>query len=73
VVIVSDDRYNLSALGTVTVVAATRTTALAGMPGKRPRSGRVGGLDEDSVIKVTQVATIDRRRSRGGSGRCRTG
>jgi mRNA interferase MazF len=61
VVIVSDDRYNRSALSTVTVVAATRTAALAAVPGNVLVPAGVGGLDHDSVVNVTQVATIDRR------------
>jgi mRNA interferase MazF len=60
VLVISDDRYNRSALRTVTVVALTSTTRLAALPGNVAVPADVSGLDRDSVVNVTQVATIDR-------------
>lgn len=60
VLIVSADHYNRSKLRTVTVVVLTGTVQLAALPGNVLVPTGVGGLDSDSVINVTQIATIDR-------------
>jgi mRNA interferase MazF len=60
VLIVSADAYNRSSLRTVTVVVLTTTTALAALPGNVLVAADVSGLPRDSVVNVTQVATIDR-------------
>lgn len=61
VLIVSADHYNRSTLRTVTVVVLTTATQLAALPGNVPVPADVGGLARDSVVNVTQIATIDRR------------
>lgn len=60
VVIISDDRYNASKLSTVTVVSLTGTLRLAALPGNVLLPADVTGLESDSVVNVTQVATVDR-------------
>ena len=60
VLIVSADHYNRSKLRTVSVVVLTTTTQLAALPGNVPVPAGVGGLPQDSVVDVTQIATIDR-------------
>jgi mRNA interferase MazF len=60
VLIVSDDRYNNSRLQTVTVVVLTSTARLAALPGNVAVAVALAGLDKDSVVNVTQVATLDR-------------
>lgn len=60
VLIVSADQYNRSDLGTVTVVVLTTATQLAALPGNVAVPADLGGLQRDSVVNVTQVATIDR-------------
>ena len=60
VLIVSADPYNRSTLRTVTVVVLTTTRQLAALPGNVAVPAEAGGLPEDSVVNVTQVATIDR-------------
>jgi mRNA interferase MazF len=60
VLVVSADPYNRSSLGTVTVVVLTTTTQLAALPGNVLVPADVSGLPQDSVVNVTQVATIDR-------------
>jgi mRNA interferase MazF len=54
------DRYNRSTLRTVTVVVLTTTTQLAGPPGNVVVPSDVSGLSVDSVVNVTQIATVDR-------------
>ena len=49
-----------SSLRTVTVVVLTTTGQLARLPGNVVVPSDVSGLSEDSVVNVTQVATIDR-------------
>jgi mRNA interferase MazF len=62
VLIISADQYNRSKLGTVTVAVITSSLQLAALPGNvLLPADAVEGLDSDSVVNVTQVATIDRR------------
>jgi len=60
VLVVSADQYNRSRLRTVTVVVVTSTTQLAGVPGNVAVPADISGLPSDSVVNVTQVATVDR-------------
>jgi len=60
VLIVSADQYNRSNLRTVTVVVLTTTEQLARLPGNVAVPSDVSGLPYDSVVNVTQLATIDR-------------
>ena len=60
VLVVSADQYNRSRLRTVTVVVVTSTTQLAALPGNVGLPSDVSGLPHDSVVNVTQVATVDR-------------
>jgi mRNA interferase MazF len=60
VLVISDDRYNNSRLRTVTVVVLTSTARLAALPGNVAIAAELSGLDKDSVVNVTQVATVDR-------------
>lgn len=58
--IISDDRYNASALRTVTVAALTSNMKRAGQPGNVAVPAELSGLDRDSVVNVTQLITVDR-------------
>lgn len=60
VLVVSADQYNRSTLRTVTVVVLTSTSRLATLPGNVTVPAGLGLLPEDSVINVSQLATIDR-------------
>jgi mRNA interferase MazF len=59
-VIVSDDTFNRSRIATVTVVPVTTNLRWAMAPGNVFLPKGAGGLSEDSVANVTQVATVDR-------------
>jgi mRNA interferase MazF len=43
----------------VTVAVLTSTVQLAGMPGNLSVPAGAAGLERDSVVDVTQIATID--------------
>jgi mRNA interferase MazF len=60
VLIVSADHYNRSELRTVTVVVLTSNNRLAALPGNVAVASDVSGLDAESVVNITQIATIDR-------------
>ncbi len=60
VVVVSADSYNRSALRTVTVSVLTTNVQLAALPGNVAVPADVDAVDVDSVVNVTQVATVDR-------------
>ena len=60
VLIVSADQYNRSKVRTVTVVVLTTNRQLAALPGNVVVPADLGGLPQDSVVNITQVATVDR-------------
>lgn len=61
VLIVSADQYNRSKLATVTVAVLTGNLQLAALPGNvLVPADVVADLGGDSVVNVTQIATIDR-------------
>jgi mRNA interferase MazF len=59
-VILSADQYNRSRLNTATAVVVTTTTQLGALPGNVRIPVDLGLLAQESVINVTQIATIDR-------------
>lgn len=60
VLIVSADQYNRSELRTVTVAVLTSNARLAALPGNVGVSAELAGLQEASVVNVTQIASVDR-------------
>jgi mRNA interferase MazF len=60
VLIISADSYNRSNLRTVTVVVLTTNVKLVALPGNVSLPAGISGLEADSVVNVTQIATIDR-------------
>jgi mRNA interferase MazF len=60
VLIVSADPYNRSTLRTVTAVVLTTNMQLSALPGNVAVSADLTDLEDDSVVNVTQVATLDR-------------
>jgi mRNA interferase MazF len=60
-VVVQDDSYNRSRLGTVIVAGLTTNLRLALSPGNVFVPAPTGGLKEDSVVDVTQLGAVDRR------------
>ena len=59
--IISADAFNRSELRTVTVAVLTTNARLAALPGNVPVPAGTGGVEADSVVNVTQIATLDRR------------
>ncbi|MGH7882851.1 MAG: type II toxin-antitoxin system PemK/MazF family toxin [Candidatus Dormibacteraceae bacterium] len=59
--IISANRFNRSNLQTVTVVAITTNLRYADLPGNILLPANQGKLERDSVINVSQVATLDRK------------
>jgi len=60
VLIISGDPYNRSSLSTVTVAVLTGNARLAALPGNVAISTEFAEIEADSVVNVTQIATIDR-------------
>jgi mRNA interferase MazF len=61
VLIVSADHYNRSNLRTVTVAIITTNAQLAALPGNVAiPADIIADLEADSVLNVTQIATVDR-------------
>lgn len=61
VVIISADSYNRSDLRTVTVAVLTTNTQLAALPGNVSVPADLDAVEADSVVNVTQIATVHRR------------
>lgn len=62
VVVVQADAYNASRLATTIVATLTTNTALAAMPGNVFLPAASTGLSKDSVVNVTALLSVDRRR-----------
>jgi mRNA interferase MazF len=62
VVIIQSDRFNRSQIDTIIAAAITRNLRLRNAPGNVYLPRRTGGLDHDSVVNVSQLVTLDRRR-----------
>jgi mRNA interferase MazF len=60
VVVISADSYNRSDLRTVTVAVLTTNVQLAPLPGNVAVPADIDALETDSVVNVTQIATVDR-------------
>lgn len=62
VLIIQSDPFNESGIRTVVVLSITSNVRLAEAPGNVLLKKQVSGLSRDSVINVSQIATIDRSR-----------
>ncbi len=60
VLVISAGQYNRSKLRTVTIVVITSNARLAALPGNVLVPAEVSGLQAESVVNITQLATIDR-------------
>ena len=60
VLVMQSDDFNMSAVNTTIVVSITSNLRLAGAPGNVLCRKRQTKLSKDSVINVSQVATIDK-------------
>ncbi|HEX5131113.1 MAG TPA: type II toxin-antitoxin system PemK/MazF family toxin [Candidatus Krumholzibacteria bacterium] len=61
VLVVQSDVFNTSRIGTVVVAAITSNVALARAPGNVVLDASRHLLNRDSVVNVSQLATLDRR------------
>lgn len=61
VVIIQNDRANRTAIRTVLACSLSTNLRLAAMPGNVALDAGEGGIPQESVVVVSQVATIDRR------------
>lgn len=62
VVIVQSDRFNQSAIQTIVVAPITSQLALENAPGNVYLAPQDSGLPKPSVVNVSALAAIDRRR-----------
>jgi mRNA interferase MazF len=60
VLIIQINRFNRSRIKTVLVVSVTTNLALGDLPGNVLVPAFEAGLEEDSVVNVTQMVTVDR-------------
>ena len=60
VLVVSSDGFNRSRIRTVLVAVVTSNLRLAGAPGNVLVEAPDSGLPRDSVVNVSQVATLDK-------------
>lgn len=61
VAVVQDNGFNQSRIATVIVAAVTSNTGYADLPGNVFLTAQESGLPKDSVINVSQIATVDRK------------
>ncbi len=60
VLVLQSDAFNQSRIGTVVVLVITKNLELAKAPGNVVVTARVTGLAVDSVVKVSQILTLDK-------------
>jgi mRNA interferase MazF len=60
VVVVQDNDFNDSPIGTVIIAAMTKNLALGAAPGNVVCPRQVSGLPRDSVVNVSALLTIDK-------------
>lgn len=60
VLVVQDNTWNRSELATVIVLGLTSELGYGALPGNVTIPAEESGLERDSVVNVTQVATIDK-------------
>jgi mRNA interferase MazF len=60
--VVQSDRFNRSAIGSVMVAPLSSNLALAKAPGNVLVDAKTSGLPKDSVIVVSQIVSISKRR-----------
>jgi mRNA interferase MazF len=62
VVIIQDDAFNRSRINTVIIIPLTTNLALAEAPGNVVLEKGESGLTKESVLVVSQLSAIDRKR-----------
>jgi mRNA interferase MazF len=62
ILIVQDDAFNKSKINTVIIVPLTTNLALAEAPGNVLLEKEESGLTKDSVLVVSQLSAIDKKR-----------
>ena len=62
VLIVQSDEFNRSSIRTILCAAVTSNLNLAGAPGNVQLSTRASGLPKPSVVNVSQLITLDKKR-----------
>ena len=60
ILVISSDEFNRSRIRTVLVAAVTGNLRLSEAPGNVPVEAPESGLPRDSVVNVSQVATLDK-------------
>ncbi len=69
--VVSSDRFNQSRIRTVLAIAITSNLRLAEAPGNVELAAEESGLNRDSVVNVSQMATLDKSALSDRTGRLR--
>jgi mRNA interferase MazF len=72
VLIIQDDSFNESRIGTVIVAAITSNLNLADAPGNVPLQKKESGLTKDSVVNMSQIVTVDKDRLLERAGKLRS-
>ncbi len=62
VVIIQDNAFNLSKIQTVVVASITTNLNLENAPGNIFLDKHISKLSKDSVINISQISTIDKKR-----------
>ena len=60
ILVISSDEFNRSRIRTVLVAAVTGNLRLSEAPGNVPVEALESGLPRDSVVNISQVATLDK-------------
>ena len=61
ILIVQSNDFNKTRINTLIVAVITTNLRLAKMPGNLALSKRASGLEEESIVNVSQIFTLDRQ------------
>ena len=62
ILIIQDDSFNNSKINTIIVLPITTNLLLENAPGNVFLESKISGLPKDSIVVVSQIDTIDRKR-----------
>jgi mRNA interferase MazF len=62
VLVIQDNSFNLSKIGTTIVISITSNLLLEEAPGNIYLDKKFSKLAKDSIINISQIATIDKKR-----------
>ena len=62
IIVIQDDTFNQSKINTIVILPITTNLLLEDAPGNVFLESKISGLKKDSVVVISQITVIDKRR-----------